>query len=523
MKKNTELKKFPTLRDGYGKASVIDLGSNSVKMVNYLVDSNNSYKPYHQESVRVKLAEGLIDGSIQEKYIENTIETLKLFRNIVDFERIDYETAVATSAVRDANNKEYVINKIRNETGFNFKILSESEEALYSYAGAIRSLNLPNVVFFDLGGGSLEIVFSEHFEIKKVISLPLGSLRLTRQFLSNGIIEKSFSNMKKYIDGVIPNRKSLNIKTNQGLVLVGVGGTIRSIAKYHQEKIHYPLTKLHNYSISLGSIASISREFLAQPTEKLAKIDSISSGRADTIKAGSVVISELMKKLEFSSITISAQGLREGTLSLSLQYPEDYLNHKIDKDHVQELIHLSCQPDILSEYVEDLVHLLFSVNLISDKERILLAQSIAQIDKLSSFRDVDNVLYTLLDDDSTLSHREQLIVAMSLIYSKKKKKAESLIAKFDRILKQSDKKTIKKIASVISVCDIFHKTGISLKAKSETSNSLHMDIYVPKNTFPEILFYQACKRMENSLGIIIKSSIYYKTSEYSPSKPIGII
>ena len=122
MKKNTELKKFPTLRDGYGKASVIDLGSNSVKMVNYLVDSNNSYKPYHQESVRVKLAEGLIDGSIQEKYIENTIETLKLFRNIVDFERIDYETAVATSAVRDANNKEYLINKIRNETGFNFKI-----------------------------------------------------------------------------------------------------------------------------------------------------------------------------------------------------------------------------------------------------------------------------------------------------------------------------------------------------------------------------------------------------------------
>ena len=55
LKKNNELKKFPNSRDGTGKASVIDLGSNSVKMVNYNVDSHNSYKPYHQESVRIKL------------------------------------------------------------------------------------------------------------------------------------------------------------------------------------------------------------------------------------------------------------------------------------------------------------------------------------------------------------------------------------------------------------------------------------------------------------------------------------
>ena len=148
LKKNGILKKFPIFHNGTGKASVIDLGSNSVKMVNYNVDSTNSYKPYHQESVRVKLAEGLVDGRIQEKYIENTIETLKLFRNIVDFEQIDYLIAVATSAVRDAENREEFLERIQKETKFDFKILSEHEEALYSYTGAIRSLNLPTVVFF---------------------------------------------------------------------------------------------------------------------------------------------------------------------------------------------------------------------------------------------------------------------------------------------------------------------------------------------------------------------------------------
>jgi len=106
LKKNNELKKFPNSRDGTGKASVIDLGSNSVKMVNYNVDSQNSYKPYHQESSRIKLAEGLVDGIIQTSHIEKTIDTLKFFRNIIDFEQIDYVIAVATSAVRDAKNKE---------------------------------------------------------------------------------------------------------------------------------------------------------------------------------------------------------------------------------------------------------------------------------------------------------------------------------------------------------------------------------------------------------------------------------
>lgn len=524
LKKFNELKKFPKSRDGGGKASIIDLGSNSVKMVNYNVDSNNSYKPYHQESVRIKLAEGLIDGVIQQNHIKKTIEALKLFRNIIDFEQIDYVISVATNAVRDAKNKGFFIEEIQKEAGFNFKILSEHEEALYSNAGAIRSLNLPSVVFFDIGGGSLEIVSSKNFEIQKVISLPLGSLRLTRQFLTGSkFSEKSKIAIKQYVYDLLPTREVLGIEKFDDVILVGVGGTLRALAKYYQEKINYPLKKLHNYSLSFESLNLISNELLFLDEDEIIKMESIGRGRADTIKAGSIVISELMKKLDFDSLIVSAQGLREGTLSLSLQYPQEFSKHRIDEEHVQELIHLSCQPDILSEYVEDLVRLLFSMKLISDKERILLAQSISQIDKLSSFRDVDNVLFTILDDDSILSHREQLIVALSLIYSKKKKKAEALINKFGQILKPSDKKTIKKISTVVSLCDIFHKTGTLVKPKSENINLLHLDIYVSRTPFPEVLLNQICSKIENVLGITVNSSIYYQKSEKSASNPIGII
>ena len=181
-----------------------------------------------------------------------------------------------------------------------------------------------------------------------------------------------------------------------------------------------------------------------------------------------------------------------------------------------------CQPNVISEYVDALVRLLFLMNLITEKEKILLAYAIAQIDKLASFRDVDNVLYTILDDDSLLPHREQLVVALSLIYSKKKKKAEVLISRFEKILRPPDRKTIKKISSVVSLCDMFHKTGTMVKPKSEGASSLILDIYTSKNTFPEVLLQQVCSKMESVLGITIKSEIYYKPSDHSPSKPIGI-
>ena len=505
-----------------GKASVIDLGSNSLKMINYNLDSNDSYKPYHQESVKVKLAEGLKDDIIPDNYIENTIEPLRLFRSMIDFEGIDYVIAFATSAVRDASNRNEFVDYIRRETGFDFKILSERQEALYSYTGAIHALKLPSVVFFDLGGGSLEIVVSQNFEIKKVLSLPLGSIRLTQQFSNEFEYSgKDIARMRSHILDYIPTRESLGLSDTDDVVLAGVGGTLRRIAKYHQDLTHYPLAKVHNYSMSYNLLQSISQYLLTMTPQEISKIESIGSGRAYMIQAGSLAISELVKRLDFSSLVVSAQGLCEGTLALSLQFPKDFASGLVDIGNVQDLTMASCRPKATFEYVEGLVNLLFSMKLLTDKERMLLAEAILQIDKLSSFRDVDNVLYTILDNDSALSHREQLIVALALIYSKKRHKADILISKYSQILIPSDKKTIKKISSVVSICDIFHKTRTPVKSRSDTPSSINLEAHASTNTFPETLLQKMCFRMENTLGISIKSRIYYTTANPSAALSRG--
>ncbi len=505
-----------------GKASVLDLGSNSVKLVNYIINSFNDYKPYHQESVRLKLSEGLENGLIQEKYIDNTVETLKLFRNILDFEKVNYVISVATSAIRDAENRFDILDRIHKETNFDFKILSDHDEALYSYTGAIRSLRIPNVLFFDIGGGSLEIVFSKDYDVKKVMSFPLGSLKLTQIFSDPKSEISDFYKMEKHIQKILPTRENLGISDSDDLVLVGVGGVLRALAKYDQQLRIYPLSKLHNYRLSYNSLETIFKRIRSLPVEKISKIQSIGSGRADTIRAGALVITQLMKNLKFSELTVSAHGLREGTLALSLQYPNEFANQNIDYEKVKEIIYLSSQMESLSEYVEDFVRLLYLMNLLSEHERILLSYTISQIDKLWSFRDVDNVLYSILDDDSSLNHREQLIVALALIYSKKKKKVDSLILKFENILEINDKKLIKKLSSIVSLCDIFHKTDVKVKAASDSPKTISLSIYPKSNIFPEVLLHQACERLENTLGLSINSNVYYQTS-LPTSDRIGIV
>ena len=507
-----------------GIASVLDLGSNSVKLVNYKIDTYNNYKPYHQESVRLKLSEGLEQGVLREDYIVKTIETLKLFRNIVDFEGVNYVISVATSAIRDAENRFEIIERIYKETNFDFKILSEHDEAIFSYTGAIRSLRIPSVLFFDIGGGSLEIVLAKDFEIKKVISLPLGALKLTQMFSEDKAFEiTDYYNMEKHIMETLPTKEELGISNHEDLVLVGVGGVLRTLAKYEQYSKNYPLSKLHNYEVSYESLETISKKIYSLPVEKIAKIESIGSGRADTVRAGNLVIIQIMKKFGFNKLTVSAHGLREGTLALSLQYPKEFENQNIVYSNIKDIIYLSSQIEELSESVEDFVRLMFSMTLLSDHERFLLAYALTQIDKLWSFRNIDNVLYSIMDEDSSLSHRDQLISVLALIYSKKKRKTDPLILKFENILEINDKKLIKKISSIVSLCDIFHKTCAKIKAVSESLDSITLSIYPKTNIFPEVLLHQACERLEIVLGISIKTNIIYQTSTTSASGPIRVV
>ena len=171
-----------------------------------------------------------------------------------------------------------------------------------------------------------------------MISLPLGALRLTQFYSGAGgrYSKKNYSRMEEHIIKKLPDRKGLDI--NPDTTVVGVGGTLRAMARYDQEIKKYPLDKIHNYRIDFDHIQSINSTLRKMTSNEIAKIDTVGSNRAETITAGSCIMKVLLQKLEFENILVSAQGLREGVLSAFLQSSKGYYSQNINQTQIQRYV-----------------------------------------------------------------------------------------------------------------------------------------------------------------------------------------
>ncbi len=263
------------------KVSVIDLGYNSLKLVNYEVKRDKSFAAYGQKSILARLGEELDEtGFLGDQPIKRTIKALKLFREIVDLQRVNHVLPIATSAVREAGNKAAFLKQAVQETSFGFKVLSEREEAIYSFAGARAALDIESGLFFDLGGGSLEMVLFENSTIRKILSVPLGGLRLTDLYSRDGgeFSGKNYARMRKRILELLPGTKEL--PSEEKLELVGVGGTVRALARFDQIRDGYPVNKLHNYEMRRASVESLQQTLRKMTPKEIRKIPAIGQDRS---------------------------------------------------------------------------------------------------------------------------------------------------------------------------------------------------------------------------------------------------
>ena len=273
------------------KVSVVDLGFNSLKLVTYDVRQDNSFRVFDNKSVPAKLGEGLSQtGFLGNQPMRRAIDGLKFFSEVNEYNGVRQSLAVATSAVREASNSPQFMKQVLSETGFKFRLLSGREEALYSYIGAARSLGRSNILFFDIGGGSVEFVYTKDYKMRKVLSLPLGGLRLTQLYgePDSTFKKKSWDRMEARIIDLIPSRQELAV--NEATILVGVGGNLRALAKWDQELKNYPFNKLHNYSMKRESLELMVQELSQLSSKEIAEIDRIGRDRAETLTAGAFVI-----------------------------------------------------------------------------------------------------------------------------------------------------------------------------------------------------------------------------------------
>ena len=289
------------------RVTVIDIGSNSVRMVVYEKTSRFSFHILHEEKSRVRISENSYQngGDLQEIPMQRAFNVLDDFLLISQSYKSRKILCVATSALRDAPNKKEFIHKVRDRLKLNIKIIDGKKEA---YFGAIACANLlpkqENSVTIDIGGGSTELAIINDKDISHSLSLNLGTVRIKELFLDNN----NFSEAKEYIDEELEKLVEFFPST-----IVGLGGTFRAISLAIMQKSDYPFDKIHAYEYSKEKLQNFLSQILNSSTDKMLQELGIPSNRLDDIRSGTLILERILVKLSsVTDIITSKVGVREG-------------------------------------------------------------------------------------------------------------------------------------------------------------------------------------------------------------------
>jgi exopolyphosphatase/guanosine-5'-triphosphate,3'-diphosphate pyrophosphatase len=500
---------------------VIDLGFNSLKMVIYET-KGETVEVSGKHGVMAKLGEGLAeDGYLGEGPVKRTIDALNLLKEIADTESVYQILLVGTSPVREAENGTEFVKRVTRETGLRMKVLTAEEEALYSYLGAACSTTAQNIVFFDLGGGSLEMVSAKGHRIRKVISLPLGVLKLTQRFADRKgkFSKRNYALLRKRAWAQLPGRRQLGIPKNA--VLVGVGGTLRALARYDQAGSDYPLFKVHNYEISADSVQKMAREFRRLSRAELAKEDPIGEDRAETISAGAAVVSLLMKRLGFSRLVVSTHGLRDGVLTVFRANREIYERRTLKRRDVRSI--LASRKAHESEVSwTPLSKTLGVAGIFTASEMGILDAAVHRISEGSFGTSPEVIFHSFLDEDSELDHHAQLIMSLAVARKVSPRLANWLFGRYSSLLGPDDKETVRRLSAALKLIEVLQKWSVPVGSQWR-SGRLMLSIHSQEGNPPMSLLKAAAALFEKHVRVpVVLSPVPRREALLAGSGQLGV-
>jgi exopolyphosphatase/guanosine-5'-triphosphate,3'-diphosphate pyrophosphatase len=291
--------------------AVIDIGSNSGRVVVYQVRADGHLRILASSRASLRLVRDLKEkNSLGAQAINRTLDALHDFHALAVGSGARKTVAVATSAIRDAENGEVLLARVRRELGVRLRIISGREEARYGCLGAVRGLPVQDGVMFDLGGGSMQIALFRSRRIGREWSFPLGALRLSDAFLSDPPSPREQGRLAAHVRRTLSEVSIPPLAS--GAVLVGTGGTVRNLAKIDQRRRSYPIPRLHGYVLERGRVEDIVGLLASRRQDRLASVPGLNDDRVDSIVGGGLAVLTVMKMLGADSVQVSGQGVREG-------------------------------------------------------------------------------------------------------------------------------------------------------------------------------------------------------------------
>jgi len=301
---------FQTEPPRYRPVAVVDIGSNSVRLVVY-DGLRRSPAPVFNEKILCGLGKGVaITGKLNESAIVRALSGLRRFRALARQIGCREVYAVATAAAREASNGEAFIDKAEKALGAGISVLTGKEEARYAALGVIAGIPEADGVAGDLGGGSLELIDIKDGKLNDGVTLPLGPLRL---------MDMSGNNMgraREIVDEYLS--KTTILAKLKGRSFYAVGGTWRNLARMHMSHTHYPLHVLHQYTMTRSQAAGMAELVSGLSATALKDVKDVSKSRSETIPYGAMVLERLLHHSQAEDVVCSVYGVREGFLYAKL-------------------------------------------------------------------------------------------------------------------------------------------------------------------------------------------------------------
>lgn len=325
------------------RLGIIDLGSNSSRLVIYEIYPDNGYQRVFEMKQNLQLARDMgSDKLISESGLARAIACLKLFSRAGKLHNVTKWIPVATAAIRQASNRGRVLREIERQTGFQFQVLEEWSEGYYGYLGVVNTIAIDDALLFDIGGASTELMLVQNRNLIEVTSVPFGALTLTEKLSS---YEETSRGDKAY-EFMTEQLASIPwLHQAKGLPLVGLGGTARAVAKLHRAKAMGRTERIHGYPVGTAYARDAFSTMKNMSAEKRRKIKGLSKSRGQILVAGLASIAALIERLGSNELIISRSGLREGLFyehllrSEDVQYVASVLDHSIR--NLQKLFHVN--------------------------------------------------------------------------------------------------------------------------------------------------------------------------------------
>ena len=289
-----------------GRIAIIDIGSNSIRLVVY-DQQKRSPVPIYNEKVMCALGKGLAtSGILNPEGVDLARHALKRFLALGRNMEITSLHVMATAAIRDAKDGTAFAQYLEQTYEIDVDIIPGKKEAKLGAYGVSASMYKPQGITGDLGGGSLELVKINDGQIGDHASVLLGSLRMIDESKGDRgslrkIIEKRFDDLTWLEDQETEN-------------FYAIGGSFRALAKMHMMMNDYPLHILHDYRIEAKSFLTFVREIAKLSPEKLEKLPGSAPKRVPALPGAAIVLDHILTRSRAGNIVFSASGIREGYL-----------------------------------------------------------------------------------------------------------------------------------------------------------------------------------------------------------------